>query len=547
MATWYISPSGSDSTGDGSVSLPHKTMAHTLTHAANSDTIRMFGGVYDYENPNITGKTGLTIERYLTDPIVRGVAAGSTYGIISINDNASGTILDGICMDDGMVSDSAVSGGYHSAIISWAPGVTLKNITILGSDDWSISSPRFGIRPKETGGFRLEHSRIENIHFDVGGTYDSKYRGMGIIFGPSMNGDPPVIHTVTCRKCHNEGIYMGGSTTVDETVDNGIIEYCTIDQSVQEDGIMVDQTFDATHDYRFSGWTVRYCIISNNSENGLDLKGSSNWQIYGNTIFGNKGNNDGGLAVEGNNRGGNTGGISCGSGNYRSSGHSIYNNLIYNNLGGIYLETGMKIYNNTIVENNTDYTGNNSVWDRTRKPDFCGIHAVDGPSQATYYADVEIENNIIEGHRHGEICLQAAKVSSALINYNNYYDYPISGTRFVEFIAIYNWFYRTFAEWQTFLGGVTNVTGKDANSQNVNSNFIDKVNKDLHLTSQSGVIDGGATLALVTTDKDGVTRPKGIAYDIGAYEYEGQKSPPHIVKPYDEGKRERDPETTTGI
>jgi parallel beta-helix repeat protein len=44
---------------------------------------------------------------------------------------------------------------------------------------------------------------------------------------------------------------------------------------------------------------------------------------------------------------------------------------------------------------------------------------------------------------------------------------------------------------------------------------------DFHLLSTSPAIDRGVTLSLVSTDFDGMSRPQGAAYDIGAYEYGG--------------------------
>lgn len=49
--------------------------------------------------------------------------------------------------------------------------------------------------------------------------------------------------------------------------------------------------------------------------------------------------------------------------------------------------------------------------------------------------------------------------------------------------------------------------------------FVDEVNKDFHLTMSSPARDAGTTVAIVTTDYDGVARPQGPSYDIGAYEF----------------------------
>jgi hypothetical protein len=45
-------------------------------------------------------------------------------------------------------------------------------------------------------------------------------------------------------------------------------------------------------------------------------------------------------------------------------------------------------------------------------------------------------------------------------------------------------------------------------------------------SADSILVDVGATLAGVTTDKAGTARPQGSAYDIGAYEYGASPAPP---------------------
>jgi serralysin len=52
-----------------------------------------------------------------------------------------------------------------------------------------------------------------------------------------------------------------------------------------------------------------------------------------------------------------------------------------------------------------------------------------------------------------------------------------------------------------------------------NSAFVASGSDDYHLASGSDAIDQGTTLAGVTTDRDGVARPQGPDYDVGAYEH----------------------------
>lgn len=51
--------------------------------------------------------------------------------------------------------------------------------------------------------------------------------------------------------------------------------------------------------------------------------------------------------------------------------------------------------------------------------------------------------------------------------------------------------------------------------------FVDAPNHDYHLLPQSPAIDAGIVLTPVTTDKDGLSRPQGAAFDVGAYEFDG--------------------------
>jgi hypothetical protein len=71
------------------------------------------------------------------------------------------------------------------------------------------------------------------------------------------------------------------------------------------------------------------------------------------------------------------------------------------------------------------------------------------------------------------------------------------------------------------------TTGSAASSNNITTTsptsgcpaFVNPGSGDLHLASGSSAINAGTTLSEVTTDHDGVSRPQGTAYDIGAYEF----------------------------
>jgi uncharacterized protein YjdB len=57
------------------------------------------------------------------------------------------------------------------------------------------------------------------------------------------------------------------------------------------------------------------------------------------------------------------------------------------------------------------------------------------------------------------------------------------------------------------------------NQLNTNALFVNAAGFDFHLQAGSPAVDAGQTLSLVRLDFEGRTRPRGTAYDIGAYEF----------------------------
>jgi hypothetical protein len=57
------------------------------------------------------------------------------------------------------------------------------------------------------------------------------------------------------------------------------------------------------------------------------------------------------------------------------------------------------------------------------------------------------------------------------------------------------------------------------NNLTTNPKFIDASTNNFHLQATSPAINAGITLSAAQTDLDGIARPQGALYDIGAYEY----------------------------
>src|SRR5205085_12320647 len=58
------------------------------------------------------------------------------------------------------------------------------------------------------------------------------------------------------------------------------------------------------------------------------------------------------------------------------------------------------------------------------------------------------------------------------------------------------------------------------------ASFVDSTSDAYQLALGSPAIDTGVTLAQVTTDIAGTSRPQGVAYDVGAYERAVDVAPP---------------------
>jgi parallel beta-helix repeat protein len=136
-------------------------------------------------------------------------------------------------------------------------------------------------------------------------------------------------------------------------------------------------------------------------------------------------------------------------------GNSVYNNIIWGNLrGGITLNNGTAI-TNTAVYNNTIYANG--------PDDQLGIYV------GSQSVGAVIRNNIVYQNGSGIIDAGANTVS-------------------------------------------------DHNLVDIDPRFVNVAALNFHLQFVSPAVDTGITVSAVTTDFDGIQRPQGAAYDIGAFE-----------------------------
>lgn len=196
----------------------------------------------------------------------------------------------------------------------------------------------------------------------------------------------------------------------------------------------------------------------------------------------------------------------------------IGNTFYANELSGLEISwsSGTKIINNIFYGNGTGasdgYSGDNRF----------------GLQLDSLETNVLVANNTFYGNAQGELRISVVVGSSGIIARNN----AIYGTSADYAVRIYspttgatvtnNLIYHSTGLYVTDAGSGSVI----ASNINANPLFTDAPNADFTLTTPtSPAIDAGVTLAEVPEDFDGILRPQGAAYDMGAFESGGQVNP----------------------
>ena len=178
---------------------------------------------------------------------------------------------------------------------------------------------------------------------------------------------------------------------------------------------------------------------------------------------------------------------------------AIYNNVVYMPVGD---EQAITYWNES------GYSGKAQMWNNTVYGAHYCYRFISAPNS-------ELKNNICWPASGGTgIVIESSALSTANVDYNlTWAPNAIIGNVIGSA--------KTWSQWQAF--------GYDVHGANANPQFA---NSDFTLLSTSPAINRGATLPAVTTDRIGTPRPKGAAYDIGAYEYKAASqtdTPPPTV------------------
>lgn len=175
----------------------------------------------------------------------------------------------------------------------------------------------------------------------------------------------------------------------------------------------------------------------------------------------------------------------------------IYNNLIYNNHAtgiAMYQIDGAEGSKNNKIFNNTIIHPSDGRW---------AILVVNASTGNTIYNNILINKHSFRG----SICLDEDSKPGFVSDYN------LVVNRLSDDDGNSN---MSLSSWQAL--------GYDTHSQIVQDDnliFVDPTNSDYHLLGASQPTNIGTSLvsSVVNVDLDGVARPQGSGYDIGAYEY----------------------------
>jgi hypothetical protein len=163
--------------------------------------------------------------------------------------------------------------------------------------------------------------------------------------------------------------------------------------------------------------------------------------------------------------------------------------------------------------------------------DFGGYAFADFGGGGTWY------NNTARNCRSGGFILQDDAPNFAptgyriynntLVNYGGYgvdfYSLNPDTTKFVNNILLGSSYYMFYNGSRNTFKAYNNLTTTNAAA----INFVDTASGNFHLQDPSTAINTGLNTGILS-DKDGVTRPKGSAYDIGAYESLSTTNPPVV-------------------
>ncbi|MCB9893007.1 MAG: right-handed parallel beta-helix repeat-containing protein [Planctomycetes bacterium] len=267
----YVSTTGNDTTGTGSIGAPYATPRHAVQVANAGDTVIMRGGTYAGNYVEIQ-VDNLTMKSYPGE-----------WAKISMPTSGTTSVVVWIYNTGARLEDFEIEGGspYCIHIVPNCDGAELTGCKIHGSD-W------IGIKVSQPDNVKLRHCEI----YDTGTVTAG---GMGI---DCVNGDDILIQDCHFHDCNGTGIYLKGGLR------NAVVERNLV-MNVAGDGILLGEstgvsfmdTVGNPNLYEAIDGVVRNNLIVNAANSGLITYGSYNCRWYNNTVYNCSSSNGAGIRL----------------------------------------------------------------------------------------------------------------------------------------------------------------------------------------------------------------------------------------------------------
>lgn len=471
-ANYYVSNSGNDASGDGSIGNPWKTLQFSVNQLMAGDVLNIRGGAYvgkiDMNNSGNTGQP-IIIKNHLSEVAIIEGSTLSDYEYLLNISNVDYITISGVKFQDYQKLDAI-------------------GIQIINSSNISI--------------FDNEFSNIDYSSTALGQTpNDSQNSQPIIVFGRDpvnpivnlkINGN--TIHD--CEVGYSECLSINGNIDGFEVKNNQIYSNTNISiVAIGHEGECSDPQFDQARNGLIKNNLIHDNPSAYAAAGGIYIDGGKDIIVENNTVY----NNDYGIEIGCENNG-------AAPNDPSASEIVVRNNLIYNNgisgiaLGGYNYPISGKVETTTL--------SNNSCFNNDTANSYSGEMLI------TYVENSIIENNVFYTNNSEKVLYTSSTANPTLsLNYNVFYS-P-SGVNDIV-IEINGTEYNEFSSYQT-------GESQDANSLFANPLFVSTAipNPNLHLQSMSPAVDAGNPSFFSVpgeVDMDGANRKVGANVDCGADE-----------------------------
>ena len=278
IATKYVSTQGDDSTADGSLTHPYRSIFQAVSDAQEGDVIMIRGGTYVETEEIRVRVPNVTITSYPNEWAVIDRSSATHIG-----SEDSGIYLD-VDSDGSTVECLEVKGGLYaiSTETKWdwdeEDKMGATNITISNVKAHDSYADVVRVKPNSDD-FNITYSEIYNSGIGLNPT-DCDAEGIDNVNSDRMSASHLYIHNI----CSN-GIYFKGGAK-DSVIDHSFIE------NTGEGGIMLGfdtspEYFDMTANpnmYESIDCIAHHNLIKNAKGAGIGFYASKNAKAYHNTI-----------------------------------------------------------------------------------------------------------------------------------------------------------------------------------------------------------------------------------------------------------------------